>query len=581
MLCTLLKSGRFSVSIEAETSIFNESDSTTQVGDIGPGETVGEIGFLSGIPRTATVTAIRDSIVLRLERSDYESLCETVPGLLRDISVSLASKLAAVNRAVKKPVFDTPRTLLLCPAGTASIPTVFVEGLVCALSRYGTSKVLDKEQVLKDLPGVHSDSDRMTQWLNQLETEYDFVIYIADVVSESWAGTCFRQCDQLLLIADSRLDNPTDFHPNSIELGFATEAGRMRRSLAVVHPDKEKYTGTVRWLEMRTVDVSHHVALDRRNHFERLARFICGKATGLVASGGGAYAAAHIGVARALQEAGIGFDMIGGVSGGAAMAFSWPAEIDHRLMTEKVEKTMVASGALKKFTLPVYGIVDHRYFDKCLQEQYGGHKMEDFWVNFFTVSSNLSTGKLQIHRRGDTWRAIRASASIPGFLPPVVTGDGELLVDGGIIDNTPLSTMKQLKSGPNIVVCFESKHQNRTDAAYDELPGFFQTLLEFCRLRKASSGSSMPKIGSVLVQSMVLDNHSLDEVGEQDMVMRLSLPKDLRLNDWHRHREISDLGYQLAKEWLQRHDQNPVLESFRQIPMVCGQPEDKSVSMES
>ena len=62
-----VKSGRFRVSIDTTPIGGDETDSTAWVGDIGPGETVGEIGFLSGVPRTATVTAIRDSIVLKLD----------------------------------------------------------------------------------------------------------------------------------------------------------------------------------------------------------------------------------------------------------------------------------------------------------------------------------------------------------------------------------------------------------------------------------------------------------------------------------------------------------------------------------
>ena len=80
-------------------------------------------------------------------------------------------------------------------------------------------------------------------------------------------------------------------------------------------------------------------------------------------------------------------------------------------------------------------------------------------------------------------------------------------MDGGIIDNTPLSTMKQLKTGPNLVVCFESRHQNRADETYEQLPGPLESLLQLIGLRKQKVGAGMPKIGSVLVQSMILDNH--------------------------------------------------------------------------
>ena len=558
-----VKSGRFAVTISNDEPKSSGVDTEIVVGEIGPDETVGEIGFLSGATRIATVTAIRDSLVLRLKREQYDCLCLAAPRLLQDISSSLASKLSAANYYVKKQFYIMPRTVFLCPAGNSQIDPEFISRFLLALSLHGTCVVLDRRSVELEFRDKSIDSDEVTVWLNQQEQQFDFVIYVSTIEDTEWAATCLRQSEKIFLVADSEIENPVNTKPNAVEQCFANASGAIEKSLILVHPHIQRYDNTRLWLQDREVLLGHHVALDQPTHFSRLARFICGQATGLVASGGGAYAAAHIGVAKAMLEAGIGFDMIGGTSGGAAMAFSWPMGYSPEAMSERVEQTMVRSGALRKFTLPVYGLVNHRYFDQCLQQQYGGNNIEDLWLNFFTVSSNLSNGKLHVHRHGDVWRAIRASSSIPGLLPPVVTEDGELLVDGGIIDNTPVSTMKRLKTGPNIVVCFEPKHQNRTKVAYEELPGIGEMLLELLKLKKSSHRSSMPGIGSVLTQSMLLDNHSLDEVTDQDLVLRLSLPKDIKLNDWHRHQELADTGYRLTCEWLKRNKHNSLLDKFR------------------
>ena len=63
---------------------------------------------------------------------------------------------------------------------------------------------------------------------------------------------------------------------------------------------------------------------------------------------------------------------------------------------------------------------------------------------------------------------------------------------------------------------------------------------------------------------MLLNNSSASEATEQDIVMKLSLPKDIKLNDWHRHAEISEMGYRLGREWLQTQNENTVLKSFRE-----------------
>ena len=79
------------------------------------------------------------------------------------------------------------------------------------------------------------------------------------------------------------------------------------------------YAGTARWLAPRTIAMHHHVALDNVGDAERLYRFINGTALGLVACGGGAYCAAHVGLYKALVQSGLTFDIMGGTSGGAAM----------------------------------------------------------------------------------------------------------------------------------------------------------------------------------------------------------------------------------------------------------------------
>ena len=63
------------------------------------------------------------------------------------------------------------------------------------------------------------------------------------------------------------------------------------------------------------------------------------------------------------------------------------------------------------------------------------------WLPFFCVSTNLTRSRVEVHDRGDAGTAIRASVAIPGILPPVPF-DGELLVDGGVLNNLPCDIMR-------------------------------------------------------------------------------------------------------------------------------------------
>ena len=182
----------------------------------------------------------------------------------------------------------------------------------------------------------------------------------------------------------------------------------------------------------------HHVALDSDRDIERLWRFLRGEALGYVASGGGAYCAAHIGVYKAFRDTGTSFDIVGGTSGGAAMAAAFAQDVAPEEIDARVHRMFIEGSALARYTLPRYSLLDHTHFDRHLINEYGTSRIEDLWKPYFAVSADLSAGDIEVHRSGLVWQAIRASAAIPGLLPPFFNSAGRMLVDGSIIANVPI-----------------------------------------------------------------------------------------------------------------------------------------------
>ncbi|MGI9316062.1 MAG: cyclic nucleotide-binding and patatin-like phospholipase domain-containing protein, partial [bacterium] len=354
-------SGRFSIGIASKGR---------PLAEIGSGQTIGEIGFLSGRPRTATATAIRDSIVLRLDRTDYDLLCESFPQMLKDVSASLAKKLAAATNAYRGQEYIIPTTITICPAGNTLIDQNFLKAFKAELSALGSCTVLAEEDIGEKFGHKRFRSEEVIQWLNEQEKQFDLVLYIAEPKDGEWTALCFRQSDQVLLIANGDVSSPEAKQHNDAERLLHGLTHTVEPWLILCHQSRGDIRGTSEWLESREVSMFHHIALNHPSTLKRLVRFISGDALGLVASGGGAYTAAHIGVFKALQEAGMGFDIVGGASGGAAMVCAWSIEASPQTMAVGIEKMMVRSGALKRFTVPVYSLVDHVYFDQCLKEHY-------------------------------------------------------------------------------------------------------------------------------------------------------------------------------------------------------------------
>ena len=175
-----------------------------------------------------------------------------------------------------------------------------------------------------------------------------------------------------------------------------------------------------------------------------------GMAIGIVFSGGGARGFAHIGIVKALREAGIPIDLVGGTSMGGIMgggvAANWSIEEMTRALPPLVRRRQSACATTPS---PFSRCVTGRKVSTLLHREFGDVTIEDLPLPFFCVSSNLTTGHSDVHRRGTLWRWLRASVAIPGVLPPVMN-NGEVLVDGGTMNNLPVDAMRELGRGPVI-----------------------------------------------------------------------------------------------------------------------------------
>jgi NTE family protein/lysophospholipid hydrolase len=227
-----------------------------------------------------------------------------------------------------------------------------------------------------------------------------------------------------------------------------------RTDLVLVHPSgAPRPTTTASWLEGRSVDRHHHVRRDQPADIGRLARHVTGRAIGLVLGGGGARGLAHLGVLDALEHFGVPIDSAGGTSIGAiigaAAALGWNRE--ERL--EHVIRPLTTSGRLLRPTLPIVALSSSRRLTNMIQREagFGPGTIEDLWLPYFCVSANLTRAEPVVHERGPLWLALRASISLPGIMPPVYA-DGDLLVDGGVVDNLPIDDMRRRGVGRVIAV---------------------------------------------------------------------------------------------------------------------------------
>jgi NTE family protein len=529
-----VESGRFRVVV----------NKTRIVAHIEAGEAVGELAFFAGGKRTADVIAMRDSSVLEVSRKAFDTITLRYPELNAAMLKLVSERLAVATARTSSITSKNPRVIALLPAGTSQMPDGFLARMTEAFEA-----VVNPETPVVPLDrgtSEASSSHEYQSWLAEQETRGAYVL-IDGSGPEDWGQMVCRNADALVMVGHPAQADP---EPNAMEEAAMRWIAEPQRSLLLLrsHPSKTiSHSG--QWIDPRAPKLHHHVALDQGADFTKVARFLTGRAVGVVLAGGGALGCAHLGVIKALQQARIPIDFIGGASAGAAMggAIARGMSVDETL--DQMEAMFIHAKAMKRLTLPIYSLLDPTVFDSELRTRYGTRDIADQPVNFFGVSTNLSTNGLHIHRRGPLWECVRASGSLPTILPPFIDSEGNILVDGGVLDNVPVKVMHAIKSGPNIVVSLGDPNEVwRTEVGYDDIRGRW-TLLKDVLLRRKRK-AEFPSIVEIMSRSMVVASRmaSKEMLGERDILVNPPIIPNMQILDWHLGRELADMAAEYVSE---------------------------------
>ena len=466
-----------------EVLVAGRNGRTRLVDVLGRSASVGEMALLTDEPRSATVRAIRDSELVRVPKEEFLRLLDEHPRAAIELSRTLVRRLRQTTAAPR--LLRHTRTLALVPAHSDGIPVDFSHQLADALRLSDdTVLVLSSAGVDAELgsgiaqtASADISNGRLLDWLNEREERFRYVVYECDASLTPWTQRCLRQADLVLAVARAH-DDP---EPREVERALARPATNgappPRYELVLLHePDVSRPSGTLRWLDERcdaTLAAHHHVRLGHTSDIERLARSIAGVSLGLVLSGGGARGFAQIGVLRALEEQGLAVDMVGGTSMGAYMAGLHALGLDIATMTEVSRKGFVGYHVVSDLTMPMVALMRGGSTVKLVQAMFGDVQIEDLWIPYFCVSSNLTRAEVVVHDRGPLWLWARASSAIPGIAPPVPY-DGDLLVDGGVLNNLPADIMRERCRGSVVAVDVSARVELRATPGDDaaELSGW-------------------------------------------------------------------------------------------------------------
>ncbi|MGV9006652.1 MAG: patatin-like phospholipase family protein [Brevundimonas sp.] len=533
----LLRSGRLGV-------FRNEDGHPSQfVGVIRPGEPVGEMAMLAGTPHTAGVVALRDSEMVALPREAFFEAARTEPDLMVELSRLMIQR--ARDRAAGG---SEPSVFGFIAARPRPIRT-FVEQIAAAIIRQGfTCQVIDNS-------ALSSASD----WFSRVEDAHDFVLYVAEADERTWANLCARQVDRLFIVGNTLLAPPAYPLPHKGVLD-----ARQRTDLILLRdPRMTRPANTAVWLDTVEPGRWFHVIEGDLADAARMARVVTGTAVGVVFSGGGARAYAHIGALKALEEAKVPIDFVGGSSMGAVIAAGPAMGWSQDELEVRIRKAFVDSDPLSDITFPLVAMTRAGKVAELLKDAYGEVDLADLVRPFFAVSTNLTSGLIEVHRRGLMRQAMRATIAIPGVMPPVVI-DGQVLVDGAVLKNFPADVMRQMTRGP-IVGCDVSRTRG-VDPAIIQHPQSIWNMIV------SGSWKRGPPIVSILMRAATLTSDSeLEQSRAATDVLIQPTPEGIDIRDWKAFEPGIAAGYQATRDVLATLD-GPVTDLHRRKPVSAAAP---------
>ncbi|XP_070312740.1 patatin-like phospholipase domain-containing protein 7 isoform X4 [Odocoileus virginianus] len=307
---------------------------------------------------------------------------------------------------------------------------------------------------------------------------------------------------------------------------------------------------------------------DRHSDFSRLARVLTGNAIALVLGGGGARGCAQVGIIRALTECGIPVDMVGGTSIGAFMGALYSEERSYsqiRIRAKQwAEDMMSMVKTMLDLTYPITSMFSGAGFNSSISSVFKDRQIEDLWIPYFTITTDISASAMRVHTDGSLWRYVRASMSLSGYMPPLCDPkDGHLLMDGGYINNLPADVARSM--GAKVVIAIDVGSRDETDLTNygDALSGWWLLWKRWNPLATKVKVLNMAEIQTRL--AYVCCVRQLEMVKSSDYCEYLRPPIDsYGTLEFSKFDEICEVGYQHGRTVFDIWGRSGVLEKMLQ-----------------
>uniref|UniRef100_A0A8C9WLP9 lysophospholipase n=1 Tax=Scleropages formosus TaxID=113540 RepID=A0A8C9WLP9_SCLFO len=566
------------------------------VGEYGRGDLIGVVEALTHQPRATTVHAVRDTELVKLPEGTLNNIKRRYPQVVTRLIHLLGQKILGNLQQTRGPFSGSALSLssmsfspdVTNPASNLSTVAVlpvcdevpinaFNLELSHALSAIGPTLLLTSDIIRERLGASALDSIheyRLSGWLAQQEDIHRIVLYQTDNSMTPWTQRCIRQADCILIVGLG------DQEPalGQLEQMLENTAVRALKQLVLLHrEDGPGPSRTVEWLNMRSWCSGHlHLkcprrvfsrrspaklrevyekvfekTADRHSDFSRLARVLTGNSIAVVLGGGGARGCSHVGVIKAMEEAGIPIDIVGGTSIGSFIGALYAEERSAVRTKQRAREWAKAMNSVFKtvldLTYPITSMFSGSAFNTSIYKVFQDKQVEDLWLPYFNVTTDITASAMRVHKDGCVWRYVRASASYTPYLPPLCDPkDGHLLVDGCYVNNVPADIARNM--GAKTVIAIDVGSQDETDLCNygDSLSGWW---LLWKRINPWAEKVKVPDMAEIQSRlAYVSCVRQLEVVKKSAYCEYIRPPIDrFKTMDFGKFDEIYDVGYQHGK----------------------------------
>ncbi|MFN3997522.1 patatin-like phospholipase family protein [Algoriphagus sp.] len=515
-----------------------EDGSLHALGDIGEGEPIGEFALFMAEPRSATVVAIRKSIVLELKESQYLDIVSKHPEFSSKLTRFVVNRLR--RNALQQHLETSAKNIAVINLQADNDITEYTEAVKKEFESLDVSiQILDHES--------HANLETQTMY-DTLEQHNGLNFLVCSDADLNWSKQCIIYADLVVLATDFYAESDIQAIEKYLNL-YSQSILNKKIYLLLLHPEEAKFPeNTRRWFVDRKIDLHIHYRKNYNPDIRRFARILANKAIGLVLGGGGAKGFAHLGVIKALGEEGVDIDFLGGTSAGALYGLTCAYCDFDREKIDFYSKDSAQNKLTKNdFTFPLISFMSGKKMSNYLKKIMGDSYLEDFWVGSYCVSTNYSNATTRVHDRGLAWKQIGASMAIPGIYPPVVI-DNQLHVDGGVVDNLPIETMYNYPVSQIIAISLTQLKSRPVN--FTETPSSSSLLWD-----KITGGKKyrLPDIASILVNSLTLNSRQKQEMSKSGVAIYVEMElKGIGMLDDSKWEEIMQKGHDQMKEALEK-----------------------------